>query len=59
MMFMRITLESAAAWEIAVSILAQIVTILIVGYLGGKIYRMGTLMYGNKPKLRDILAAFK
>jgi ABC-2 type transport system permease protein len=58
-MFTRIVLGTASTVEVAVSIAAQIGTILLLAFLGAKIYRMGTLMYGNKPKLKDILAAFK
>jgi len=58
-MFMRICLGTAAYWEVAVSIAAQAATVLLVAFLGGRIYRMGTLMYGNKPRLKDILAAFR
>jgi len=57
-MFMRIASGLAATWEIVVSIVVQIVTIGILAALGARIYRMGTLMYGNKPKLKDFLAAF-
>jgi len=58
-MFMRIAMGTAATWEIIISIVAQLVTIAIIAFLGARIYRMGTLMYGNKPKLKDLLAAFK
>jgi len=58
-MFMRVCINTAAPWEIAVSIIAQIVTVCLMAYLGGRIYRMGTLMYGNKLKLKEILAALK
>jgi ABC-2 type transport system permease protein len=58
-MFMRICHGTAAIWEVAVSIVAQGLTIGVVAWLGGRIYRMGTLMYGNKPRIRDLLAAFK
>jgi ABC-2 type transport system permease protein len=59
LMFMRICLGTAAFWEVAVSVLVQGATIALLAGLGARIYRMGTLMYGNKPKLRDLLAAFK
>jgi ABC-2 type transport system permease protein len=58
-MFMRICLGAAAAWEVAVSVAACAATIAAVAYLGGRIYRMGTLMYGNKPRIKDLLAAFR
>jgi len=59
LMFMRITMGSAANWEIAVSIATQIITIGIVSWMGSKIYRMGTLMYGAKPTFKNLLEAFK
>jgi ABC-2 type transport system permease protein len=59
LMFMRICLGTAAFWEVAVSVLAQAAAIALLAGLGARIYRMGTLMYGNKPKLKDLLAAFK
>ena len=58
-MFTRIAMGTAESWEIIVSIVAQFATIVLISYLGARIYRMGTLMYGNKPKLKDLLAAFK
>ncbi|MCL1843479.1 MAG: ABC transporter permease [Defluviitaleaceae bacterium] len=58
-MFMRISLGLAATWEIIMSILGQIAMILLLSYLGSKIYRMGTLMYGNKPKLKDFISALR
>jgi len=58
-MFMRITLGTAATWEIWVSIAAQIVTIAIISWMAAKIYRMGTLMYGTKPTFKNLLEAFK
>jgi ABC-2 type transport system permease protein len=58
-MFMRICLGTVAVWEVMVSIAAQGLTIGIIAWLSARIYRMGTLMYGNKPKIRDLLAAFR
>jgi len=58
-MFMRICLGTAAHWEVAVSIVAQGLTVGLMAFLGGRIYRMGTLMYGNKPRFKDLLAAFR
>ena len=58
-MFMRICLGTAAHWEVVISIAAQGVTVGLMAFLGGRIYRMGTLMYGNKPRFKDLLAAFR
>lgn len=59
MMFMRISMGVAQSWEVILSIVTQFLTIGLIAFLGAKIYRMGTLMYGMKPKLKDLLAAFK
>jgi ABC-2 type transport system permease protein len=58
-MFTRICLGAAAQWEIWLSILLQLAIIPVMGWLGAKIYRMGTLMYGNKPGFKNIIAAFR
>jgi len=58
-MLARVAMGTAATWEIAVSIAGQVATIILLAWLGAKIYRMGTLMYGNKPKLKDLVKAFR
>jgi len=58
-MFARICMGTAATWEIAVSLVAQVATIGIISWMGAKIYRMGTLMYGAKPTMKNLLEAFK
>jgi len=58
-MFMRIAMGTAAAWEIIVSITTSLATIGIIAWAGAKIYRMGTLMYGAKPTFKSLLAAFR
>ena len=59
MMFMRITMNTAAAWEIALSIAIQVVGIGVIAWMAAKIYRMGTLMYGAKPSFKTLLQAFR
>ena len=55
-MFARVALGSVSFVEIAVSYVILIASIIAVGILGSKIYRMGTLRYGNPITLRN---AFK
>lgn len=54
-MFARIAMGTVAAWEIAVSFLILVLSILGTGFLGAKLYRMGTLRYGNPIKLSTAL----
>jgi ABC-2 type transport system permease protein len=58
-MFARIARQAAPAWQIAVSIGLQLVTIYGTILLCARIYRIGILMYGKKPTLPEILKWIK
>lgn len=58
-MFARIAMGTVAPWEVAVSFLILAVSIVGTGILGAKIYRMGTLRYGNPIKLSAALKELK
>lgn len=58
-MFVRISMGSVATWEIVLSAILLFVSIFLVGWLGAKIYRMGTLRYGNPIKLSNALRSLK
>ena len=53
-MFMRINILTPPAWQIALSIAFLIVGIYIAGMVAAKIFRVGILMYGKRPDLREI-----
>ncbi len=54
-MFARIAMGTVAVWEILLSFLILVLSILGTGFLGAKLYRMGTLRYGNPIKLRTAI----
>jgi ABC-2 type transport system permease protein len=54
LMFLRIALGSAPAWQIAASIILLIVTIVAMTWIAAKIYRVGVLMYGKRPTLPEL-----
>lgn len=54
-MFARIAMGTVAPWEIILSFGILAASILGTGVLGAKIYRMGTLRYGNPIKLTAAL----
>ena len=58
-MFVRIGMGSVDIWEILVSAVLLVVSTAFVGWLGAKIYRMGTLRYGNPIKLTTALKDLK
>jgi len=58
-MFLRIGVAEPAVWEIALSVGILIASILGIGWLSAKIYRVGVLMYGKRPSMKEIVKAMK
>ncbi|MGO1368878.1 MAG: ABC transporter permease [Senegalia sp. (in: firmicutes)] len=58
-MFVRVTMGSVSNISVVISIALLVVTTALVGYLASKIYRTGTLMYGNRVKLKDLFKIMK
>jgi len=56
-MFTRIAMSTVPWYEIAISIAILVGSTVGVGVLSAKIYRVGVLMYGTAPKLRNIIKA--
>ena len=58
-MYVRIAVHQPPAWQIALSIIDLILTILAILWFASRIYRVGILMYGKKPNLPEILRWLK
>lgn len=58
-MFARVAMGSVNTWEIVVSFIILVASIVVVGIIGAKIYRMGTLRYGNPIKLSNAFKLIK
>ncbi len=58
-MFARIAMGTVAPWEVIVSFLILALSTAGTGILGAKIYRMGTLRYGNPIKISTALKDLK
>jgi ABC-2 type transport system permease protein len=58
-MYLRISLATPPAWEIALSIVLMLVTIYAILWVTARIYRVGILMYGKRPNLPEILRWLK
>lgn len=54
-MFTRIAMSTVPWYEIALSIAILLGSTIGIGFLAAKIYRLGVLMYGNAPKLGNII----
>jgi len=58
-MFTRIAMSTVPAWEIAVSIVILIASVIGTGVISAKIYRVGVLLYGTTPRLGAIIKAIR
>lgn len=56
-MFTRIAMSTVPFHEIAISIAVLIASVIGVGFISAKIYRVGVLLYGNKPNIGSIVKA--
>ena len=56
-MFTRIAMSTVPWYEVAISIIILIGSTIGIGILSAKIYRVGVLMYGTAPKLKNIIKA--
>ncbi len=59
LMFLRMTLVSVPAAQIAASVVLMLASIVGAAWVVGKIYRVGILMHGSKPKLGDLIRWLK
>lgn len=58
-MYIRVAMGEVATWEIILSFGILIVSTVLVGYLAAKIYRMGTLRYGNPISIRSAIKSIR
>lgn len=58
-MFARVAMGNVAVWEVVVSAVILYATVILVGIIGGKIFRSSTLRYGNPIKLSNALKGMK
>ena len=45
--------------EIVLSIVLQLVTLAVILWAGAKVFRVGLLMYGKRPSIKELAQAFK
>lgn len=58
-MFTRIAMSTVPWYEIVISIVILIGSVIGVGVLSAKIYRVGVLLYGTTPKIGSIIRAIR
>lgn len=55
LMFMRISIAVPSMVEIIISIVISVLFTMFLAWLGAKIFRIGILMYGKKPTIKEII----
>lgn len=55
LMFMRISVAVPSFFQIALSIVMSVLFTMFLAWLGAKIFRVGILMYGKKPSIKEII----
>lgn len=54
LMFMRISASLPPFWQIGTSIVLSVATIWGMAWVGARIFRVGILMYGKRPSVKEI-----
>ena len=54
-MFARICMSTVPWYEILISVLVLLGSTIAIGFISAKIYRVGVLLYGTRPKFKDLL----
>ena len=57
MVMLRLPMSNVPITDILVSLVMLVVTIPLAAWLGAKLFRMGILMYGKRPSLKEVWAA--
>jgi ABC-2 type transport system permease protein len=54
LMFERIAVHDPPVWQIALSLIGMVATICAALFICGRIYRVGILMHGKRPSIREV-----
>ncbi|MBO5777661.1 MAG: ABC transporter permease, partial [Clostridia bacterium] len=54
-MFARICMSTVPGYEILISVLVLLGSTIAIGFIAAKIYRVGVLLYGTRPKFKELL----
>ncbi len=58
-MFTRIATSAVPAWQVVLSFALDVAAAVLFAWLAGKIYRVGLLLYGRPPSLRQVIATLR
>jgi ABC-2 type transport system permease protein len=58
-MFTRIAVSDVPAWQVTLSLAINAGAAVLLAWVSGKIYRVGLLLYGRAPSLKQVLATLR
>lgn len=58
-MFARVAVSDVPAWQLVLSLAINVATAVLLAWLSGKIYRVGLLLYGRAPSLKQVVATLR
>ncbi len=58
-MFTRIAVSNVPVWQVVLSLAINVATAVLLGSLSGKVYRVGLLLYGRPPSIKQIVATLR
>lgn len=58
-MFTRIAVSDVPVWQIALSLALNVAAAVLLAWLSGKVYRVGLLLYGRPPSLKQVITTLR
>jgi ABC-2 type transport system permease protein len=58
-MFTRLAVADVPAWQVVLSLALNVAAAVLLAWVSGKVYRVGLLLYGRPPSLRQVLATLR
>ncbi len=58
-MFARIAVTDVPMWQLVLCFAINVVTLLVIAAIAGKLYRVGMLLYGRAPNLKQVWAVIR
>ena len=58
-MFTRVAVSNVPAWQLLLSLAINVAGAVLLAWAAGRVYRVGLLLYGRPPSLKQIVAAMR
>ena len=58
-MFTRVAVSNVPAWQLVLSLVLNVAAAVLLAWAAGKVYRVGLLLYGRAPSIRQVIATLR